>query len=234
MVLTALSSAFLAVWGSNHQPQKGSGEGAGHPQPHHAPCQRQTFLSVPVFPADPSSLPAGMATPTSEGGSILTARDTIHGFWRGSKYFGIQRMVRCGNWGEKLQSETLAGRELKRTLLYACFQHAQGKTDPLSGWGCAGHSLWLKLPSSLVTPSPLLPKQSRMGPGRALPGWVQHSYTCSTSGGTSAYMIHPKEKSSAVGFFSPPWSHLSAAESPPSLPPPAARGQQVPQHCPAF
>lgn len=80
MVLTALPSPFMAVWGSSRQPQKGSGEGAGCPQSHHSPCQKQTFLSILVFPADPSSLPAGTAVPTSTGNSFLTARDTIHGF----------------------------------------------------------------------------------------------------------------------------------------------------------
>lgn len=54
----------LAGWGSNCPPQKDSREGAGAPQAHQAPCQGPTFVSIPVFPDDPSSLPAGTATST--------------------------------------------------------------------------------------------------------------------------------------------------------------------------
>lgn len=82
--------------------------------------------------------------------------------------------------------------------------------------------LWLKLLLSSLTSSPLLPKQPRMSPGTALPGYFQHHLPLQHLwrhlglGGPS--------KGEKWGYKVPfsACSHFSAVVSHPSLPPPSA------------
>lgn len=83
--------------------------------------------------------------------------------------------------------------------------------------------LWLKLPLCPLTPSPLLPKQPRMSPETALPGYFQHHLHLQH---LWRHLGLDGPSKGAKWWYRIPFSacpHLSAVVSHPSLPPPAAR-----------
>ena len=119
-----------------------------------------------------------------------------------------------------------------RGRLQCCWEQARNSRGPCftsafsihrvnqthAAWGCAGDSMWLKLP---LSPWPDLLRSSN-GRQRVLGELCQAksstSYSCSTSEVTWACMVPPKEKSSTIGSRSPPWSHLSSLSPRPAGP----------------
>lgn len=78
--LNSFAITLSGCGGSNCLPQKGSREGAGPPEAHHAPCQRLMFVSIAMFQMIHHRFPRAQPPPQSAGSNFLSAHDTIHGF----------------------------------------------------------------------------------------------------------------------------------------------------------